>query len=153
MWQLTWMLSLLPDWFWTLLFFSGIGALVASKFLKMYSLPLNIGGALAVTVSLWFMGAASNEEKWQIKIKEMEAKVAAAEEKSKEANSVVEEKVVNKTKMIKQKGEDIIKYIDREVVKNEEVIKYLERCPNIPKEIINAHNAAALMNQPSGDKK
>jgi glycosyltransferase involved in cell wall biosynthesis len=38
--------------------------------------------------------------------------------------------------MIKQKGEDIIKYIDREVVKNEEVIKYLERCPNIPKEII-----------------
>jgi hypothetical protein len=153
MWQLTWMLSFLPDWFWAVLFFSGIGAIVASKFLKLYSLPLKIGGAVAVVVSLWFMGAASNEEKWQVKIKEMEAKVAVAEEKSKEANTVIEEKVVTKTKVIKQKGDDIIKYIDREVVKNEEVIKYLERCPTIPKEIINAHNAAALMNQAAGDKK
>ena len=153
MWQLTLMLSFLPDWFWTLLFFSGLGALGVSKFLKMYAIPLKVGGSAALVISLWFMGAASNEEKWQVRVKELEAKLAVAEAKSTEANTVIEEKVVTKTKIIKEKGASIIQYIDRELVKNEEVIKYIERCPTIPKEIIDAHNAAAMMNQAAGDKK
>ena len=52
--------------------------------------------------------------------------------------------------MVKEKGKDIIQYIDREVVKNNDVIKYVENCP-VPKEIVDAHNQAAKMNQ--GEKK
>ena len=147
------MFSFLPDWFWTLLFFSGLLSLGLSKFLKLYTIPLKVGGVAAIVISLWFMGAASNEEKWQERVRELEAKLAVAAEKSTEANTVIEEKVVTKTKVIKQKGDDIIKFIDRDVIKNEEVVKYIEQCPAIPKEIINAHNAAAMMNQAAGDKK
>ena len=38
---------------------------------------------------------------------------------------------------------DIIKYIDREVVKDNEVIKYVEQCPNVPTAIIEQMNKAA----------
>jgi hypothetical protein len=153
MWQITWMISVLPDWFWTLLLFAGVGALGASTFLRLYTMPLKVGGIAAVMISLWFLGAASNEEKWQEHVQELEAKVAAAETKSTEANTVIEEKIITKTKVIKEKGDQIIQFIDRDVIKSEEVIKYVERCPGIPKEIIDAHNAAAIMNQAAEGKK
>jgi hypothetical protein len=45
--------------------------------------------------------------------------------------------------VVKQRGDDIIKYIDREVVKNQEVVKYVEQCPKLPNEIVNTINKAA----------
>ena len=149
MWQLTWMVSLLPDWIWTVLFFSGLASILVSFILKPYKLILQIAGAVALVISVWFMGAASNEEKWQLKAKELEEKLAVAEEKSKEENVKIEEKIVTKTKIVKQRGEEIIKYID----KNNEIIKFVENCP-LPKEAIEIHNAAAQMNKAaSGEKK
>ena len=50
-----------------------------------------------------------------------------------------------------QRGDDIIRYVDREVVKNQEVIRFVENCP-IPEIIVNTHNAAAL-NRPIEEKK
>lgn len=101
------------------------------------------------------MGVMYNENSWLQRAKEMEQKVAEAENKSKEVNVVVEEKIVEKTKVIKEKGRDIIQYIDRwntkevikevegpERVRREEVIKYIENCP-VPKEIVDIHNQAA----------
>jgi hypothetical protein len=76
----------------------------------------------------------------------MEKKVAEAEAKSAKANVEIQTKIVEKTKVVREKGEDIVRYVDREVVKNQEVIKYVENCP-VPKSIIDAHNAAAIMNQ------
>jgi hypothetical protein len=148
MWQITWMISFLPDWFWTVLFFSSIGAILLSWILKPYKLPLQISGAVALIISVWFLGAASNEEKWQERAKELEAKVAAAEEKSKEENVKIEEKIVTKTKVIKEKGAEIIKYIDNTT----EITKFVEICP-LPKEAIEIHNSAVRMNRAEGDKK
>ena len=145
MWQVTWMISLLPDWFWTVLFFSGIASILVSFILKPYKLILQIVGAVALVVSVWFLGAASNEARWQNEIKDLKEKLEIAEEKSKEETIKIEEKVVTKTKVIKQKGEEIIKYID----KNNEIIKFVEHCP-LPKEAIEIHNSAATMNR---DKK
>jgi phosphoribosylanthranilate isomerase len=101
------------------------------------------------------MGVMYNENSWLQRAKEMEQKVAEAENKSKEVNVVVEEKIVEKTKIVKEKGRDIIQYIDRwntkeiikevegpERVRREEVIKYIENCP-VPKEIVDIHNQAA----------
>jgi hypothetical protein len=103
-------------------------------------------------LSIWCLGAASNEEKWQERVKELEAKLLAAENKSHEENVKIEEKVVTKTKVIKEKGEDIIKFIDREVLKNNEIIKYVENCP-VPKDVIEIHNSAVRMNRTEGEKK
>jgi hypothetical protein len=113
---------------------------------------LDGGGLAGLILSIWCLGAASNEEKWQERVKELEAKLLAAENKSHEENVKIEEKVVTKTKVIKEKGEDIIKYIDREVLKNNEIIKYVEICP-LPKDIIEIHNSAVRMNRTEGEKK
>ena len=76
----------------------------------------------------------------------------------------VQEKIVTQTKVIKEKGKDIIKYIDKwntkeiikevegpERIKREEVIKYIENCP-VPKEIIDIHNDAAVLNKAADPK-
>lgn len=158
MWQITWILGLLPEWVWPALFIVGSLAVLASFVLggipvvKNYKLPIQISGILAVALSVWFLGAASNEEKWQVKIRELEAQVKAAEQKSQETNTVIESKVVEKTKIIKGKTEYITQYLDREVVKKEEIIKYIEQCP-VPKEIIDLHNQATELNKAAEGKK
>jgi len=152
MWQITWILGLLPDWFWPTLLIIGVLAIIASwvlkriPFISSYNLPIRIGGIMSIVVSIWFLGAASNEEKWQAKIKSLEEQVKVAEEKSKETNTVIQEKLVTTTKVIKGKTEYITKYLDKEIIKKEEIIKYIENCP-VPKEIIDIHNQAAEMNK------
>jgi hypothetical protein len=150
MFQLTWMLSFIPEWFWTLLLIAGAAAFAAARFFPQF--PLKIGGIIAIIVSVWFLGAASNEAKWEARVKELEAKVAAAEVVSKQENIVVQEKIVKQKEFIKGKTEYITRYIDKEIIRNEEVIKYVERCP-VPQVIIDAHNAAALMNKAAEDPK
>ena len=144
MWQITWMFSFLPDWFWTLLLICGIVAFLAARFFPQF--PLKIGGITAIIISVWFLGAASNEAKWEAKVKEVEAKVAAAEIKSQQATVKIVTKTVKQLELVRTRGDDIINYVDREVVKDREVIKFVENCP-IPSIIVNTHNAAAL-NQP-----
>lgn len=158
MWQITWALGLLPDWVWSALLVVGILAIVASAvlgvipFVKQYKLPIQIGGIISVVVSVWFLGAASNEDKWQAKIKDLEDKVKIAEEKSNNTNTEIQEKVITKTKIIKEQGKTQIEYIDRVVTQDKEVIKFVENCP-IPKVIIDEHNAAAEMNKAAERKK
>jgi hypothetical protein len=77
-----------------------------------------------------------SEEAWQAKVKELEAKIVLAEAQSAQENTKIVEKVVKKTEVIKQRGADIVKYVDREVV------KYNNQCV-IPKEFVKAHNDAA----------
>ena len=146
------MLSFLPDWFWTLLLISGLVSFGLSLINTLYKLPLKAGGIVAIIISVWFLGAASNEAKWDARVKELEQQLEVANEKSKDKNVEIQEKVVTQTKVIKEKGKDIIKYIDREIVKKEEIIKYVERCP-VPKEIVDAHNAAAMLNKAAENKK
>ena len=152
MWQLTWMLSLLPSWFWTLVLVAGVLAVLAAWVLKFvpfvstYRLPIQVGGILALLVGVYFQGVFANEAKWEARVKELEAKLAVAEEESKKTNTVIEEKIVKQKEFIKGKTEYITKYIDKEVVKKEEIVKYIEICP-VPKEIIELHNQATELNK------
>ena len=152
MWQITWILGLLPDWVWPALLILGVLAIIAAwvlkriPFISSYNLPIRVGGIISIVVSIWFLGAASNEQKWQAKIKSLEEQVKVAEEKSKETNTVIQEKLVTTTKVIKGKAEYITKYLDKEIIKKEEIVKYIENCP-VPKEIIDIHNQAAEMNK------
>ena len=87
-------------------------------------------------------GAISNEEAWQARVKEMEAKVAAAEIESQKENVKIVEKIVKKTEYIKTRGQDVVKYIDKEIVKYDTKFLPGGQC-EIPKEFIEAHNRAA----------
>jgi len=156
--QLTWMVSLIPDWFWTFVLIAGILGILASWILKFipfistYRLPIQISAIIALLVGVYFQGAIANEGKWQAKIVELQKQIAEAETKSKETNVVVQEKVVTKTKVIKEKGKTQIEYVDRVITQDKEVVKYIEQCP-VPKVIIDAHNAAAEMNKAAEGKK
>ena len=87
-------------------------------------------------------GAIYDNDAWQSRVKEMEDKVAVAETQSKEENIKIVEKVVTKTQVIRTRGEDIVKYIDREVVKYDTKFAPGGEC-EIPKEFIKALNDAA----------
>jgi len=153
-----WILSFIPDWFWTLVLIFGILGTLAAWVLKFipfvstYRLPIQVASIIALVAGVYFQGVIANEAKWQDKIAELQKKVNEAEVKSKETNIVIQEKIVTNTKIIKEKGKDIISYIDREIVKKEEIIKYIEQCP-VPKEIINLHNQAAELNKVEEGKK
>lgn len=142
MWQITWLLSLLPDWIWHILLISSVLAVIASLVLKNipfvsgYRIPLQYGGVAIAILSIWMEGGIANEEKWQARVKDLEAKVAVSEVKSKEENVKLVTKVVTKTEYYKERGADIIQYVDREIT------KYDNTCP-VPMEVVKALNDAA----------
>jgi low affinity Fe/Cu permease len=171
MWQITWILGLLPDWFWTMVLIAGVLGILASWVLKFipfvstYRLPIQVGSIIALLIGVYFQGVIANETKWQNEIAALQKKIDEAAVKSNETNIVVQEKVVTKTKVIKEKGQDIIKYVDRwntkeiikevegpERIRREEVIKYIENCP-VPKEMIDIHNQATELNKAAEGKK
>jgi hypothetical protein len=158
MWQIMWILSLLPDWFWHVVTLGGLAALLVGTllgripFVKQYNLPIKLAGLVALLLGIWMEGGVANEAKWQAKVAELEAKVKLAEEAANNKNVEIQEKVVEKTRVVREKGKDIIKYIDREVIKKEEIVKYIEQCP-VPKEIIDIHNAATELNKAAEGKK
>ena len=133
-----WILQFLPNWIFYVLCFAGIAAFLVTKFVKILPNARLIQAASVVVVlfSIYMIGAISNNDAWLARVKEMEAKVAEAEAKSATANTDIVEKTVVKTQVIRERGQDIVKYVDREVV------KYDTTCI-IPKEFVAAHNKAA----------
>ena len=143
-----WMLQWLPDWIFYGIFFAGLLGLIATYIMKfipfvyVYRTPIQAVSILAIAIGTYMSGAISNEEAWQTRVKEMEAKVAAAEVQSVKENVKIVEKVVKKTEYITRRGQDIIQYVDREIVKYDTKFTPGGVC-EIPKEFIKAHNDAA----------
>ena len=147
-----WILSILPDAAIHIIFGLGILGTIAGfvlgflVFLRPYRLAVQICSLLLLTFGVYLEGGLADYKEWELRVAEMEAKVAQAEAQSANKNTEIQEKIVEKTKVIREKGRDVIKYIDKEVVKKEEVIKYIENCP-VPKEIIDLHNQATELNK------
>lgn len=141
-----WILSFLPASFLLEIINTmfGIGLIGTIIFLMFGSkISLNWSSAwLAVFIgllasSVYLKGGYSSELAWREKVNTLSAQIKEAEAKSEAATVIIEEKVVSQIKEVKIKGDKIVKYVDREVV------KYDHSCV-IPKEVVNAHNAAAL---------
>jgi len=156
-----WILHLLPDaliaWIINTILIAGAVVTVAGFFVRFipfvntYRVPVQIAGILLLTMGVYFEGGYSTEMAWRERVREVEAKLQVAETRSAEVNTEIVTKVVTQTRIVRERGDDIIKYVDREVVKNQEVIRFVENCP-IPEIIVNTHNAAAL-NRPIEEKK
>ena len=133
-----WILQFLPNWIFYVLLLAGVAAFLITKFVKL--LPnaqlIQAASVAAIAISIYMVGAISNNDAWLAKIKDLEVKVAEAEAKSATTNSDIVEKIVTKTQIVKQRGQDIVKYVDREVV------KFDANCV-IPKDFVVVHNQAA----------
>ena len=137
-----WLINFLPDWIFHILLIVSLVCLVFTSLLAKIPVIGNYPKAarpaafLVFAFCLWIEGGISNNNSWLARVAEMEAKVAKAEEQTKEQNTKIETKVVNKVQVVKQRGEAIVQYVDREVT------KYDTQCV-IPKEFVKAHNDAA----------
>ena len=153
-----WILSILPDAAIHVIFGLGILGTIAGFVLgfiplvKTYQFAIQICSIIVLVFGVYLEGGLADYKEWELKVKEMEVKMAQAEAQSANKNIEIQEKIVEKTKVIREKGKDIIKYVDKEVIKKEEVIKYIENCP-VPKEIIDLHNQAAELNKAAEAKK
>ena len=95
-----------------------------------------IASVVLLISGIYFEGGYSAEMQWRERVREMEAKVAQAEEQAKEANVALDKKSAEKVKVIKGREVVVKQYIDREVA------KYNDQC-NVPKAFVDAHNMAA----------
>ena len=143
-----WIINWLPDWIFYGIFFAGLLGLLATYIMKfipfvyVYRTPIQAVSILAIAIGTYMSGAISNEEAWQARVNEMEAKVAAAEVQSVKENIKIVEKVVIKPQIVRARGQDIIQYVDREVIKYDTKFAPGGEC-EIPKEFIKALNDAA----------
>lgn len=137
-----WMLNLIPDELvygvlivsLLVVFFSSL--LYRIPFISQYILVIRtIATIVAIAVSVLF-GIKIDQKLWGKQVEEFKQRLAAAEEKSKETNVVIETKVVTKTNVIREKGQEVVQYIDREVVK-------VDNACTIAPAFVKAHNDAA----------
>ncbi len=139
-----WVLKFLPNWIFYLLFFIGVAGIAATYLLRfipipaiyMYKTPIQLVSIALVVIGTFMAGAIHDNEAWEARVRELEAKLAEAATQSAKENVKIVEKVVTKTQVIKEKAETNTQYIDREI------IKYNNIC-EIPKEFIQLHNSAA----------
>lgn len=121
---------------------AGLIALGASFFLtkipfvSQYGKILKIAGAIALVLGIYFEGGVSNEQRWRERVAELEAKIQASEEKSKDANEKIKTKVVTKLKVVKEQ-----QIVIQEKIK--EVAKIIDAKCEVPKEAIDILNQAA----------
>lgn len=153
-----WIFTIAPEWVIHSIFGLGVLGLIAGfvlgfiPFVKTYKLAIQVISILVFALGVYLEGGLADYKEWEFKAKELEVKVAEAEARAAQKNVEVQEKVVTKVQVVKEKGQDIVKYIDREVVKKEEVVKYIERCP-VPQDLIDAHNKAVDELNKAAEKK
>jgi hypothetical protein len=149
MWQIQWLLQLVPDgifvWLTYLLFAAGLVLYVASKLgswiplMGQYRLPAELVGIVAVVIAAYFYGGVSYREQ----IAEMKQQIKVAEEKSQQVNRVIETKIIEKVKVVKQNV-----YITREIVRDTAGQQLDGQC-SLPRSTVSLHDSASLNQVPN----
>ena len=147
-----WILHFLPDalilWFCNILLLAGLVLVIAGFFAHRiplvwhYQLPFKVLGIALLVLGVYFRGGYAVEAEWRERVAEVEQKLKIAEAESARENVKIVERVVKKTEYITRRGQDIIQYVDREIVKYDVKFAPGGQC-EIPKEFIKAINDAA----------
>jgi hypothetical protein len=143
MWQIQWLLQLIPDsvfvWITYLLFGAGVLLYVASKLVSwiplmgQYRLPAELIGVVALVIAAYFYGGISYREQ----IAEMKQRVKIAEQRSQQVNTVIETKIIEKVKVVKQNV-----YITREIVRDTAGRQLDTQC-SLPRSTVSLHDSAS----------
>jgi hypothetical protein len=102
-----------------------------------YKFPVEVIGVALLVVGSYFYGGYGTEMAWRERVAELEAKVKVAEEKSQQVNTVIETKVVEKIKVVKENV-----YVNREIIK-EVAGKQLDASCSLPKSTVSLHDSAS----------
>ena len=115
------LLHLLPDafliWIINLLLVGGLIGIVVGffgsklPFVSTYARMIQIASIILFCIGLYWKGGYSVEADWRERVAEMEAKIKIAEEKSKEANVVIETKYKDRVKKITETRDVIVEKI------------------------------------------
>ena len=138
-----WILKWLPDWIFYVTLIVGVLGFLSTYLLRyipipqifMYKTPIQLVSVFFIVLGTFMSGAIYDNHAWLDRVKEMEEKVAKAEQESKEANDRINEQVEEVKEKIVDKQVILKPYVDREVV------KYDSSC-TIPKEFIDVYNKA-----------
>lgn len=158
-----WILNWLPDVVFHLILGVGLLALLASWMIKVlpvrlipmamqYRIPLQIIGVVLTVLGVWYEGGIAKDAEWKVKVAEAQQKVLEAEARAATQNVKVVTKYVDKVRVVKEKGEEVVRYVDREIVKYDTKFAVGGQC-EIPKEFLTAVNMAAEKPTPSKDAK
>jgi hypothetical protein len=110
--------------------------LLLMPFLAPYYQALRAISVVLLVGGIYLEGGLAAESQWRERVREMEAKVAEAERESQAANAKLANSGKQKVKIIRERGQIIKQYVDREVT------RYDSTCV-IPNTVVRAHNAAA----------
>jgi hypothetical protein len=139
-----WILEWLPNWIFYAILLLGLLGFAATYLLKIipipalyvYRTPIQIVSMLMIVFGVYMSGSIANNESWLAKVKEVEAKLAEAQARGAIETVKIVEKVVVQERIVRERGQNTVQFIDREVV------KYDNKC-EIPPPFVEAHNKAA----------
>ena len=143
MWQIQWMLQLIPDsifvWITYALFLAGVVLYIASKFVTLlpfisrYKIAAELSGVAALVVAAYFYGGVEYRQM----IAELKNKVAVAEKQSKDANVALEKKTKEKVQVIKETV-----YVNKTIIKETAGRQIDSQCV-LPRSAVSLHNSAS----------
>lgn len=108
MWQIMWMLSVLPNSVIHALLVLSIIGITSSYFLRViplvsvYAIQIRVASTVLLIFAVWLEGGISNEAKWQARVKDLEEKVKIAEQAAADANGKIETVYVDRVKVVKE---------------------------------------------------
>jgi len=150
MWQIDWMIGLLPTWMFQFLTLSGVILLLASRFLNkipvigQYSIPAYLVGMMITAIGLYYGGVRSSDAAWEAKVAEAKEQVKLAENKSREVNTVIETRVVEKVKIVKEKTN-----ANKKIIKEVAGVQLDAKC-ELPNSTVVLVNSASKNEVPGG---
>jgi hypothetical protein len=128
MWQLQWIVGLIPDailnWVYIGIISLGLTGLFAGwlgKFIPFYGNYVQFLrpiGIVLIVLGVYFKGGYNTEMAWRAKVADLEAKVKVAEEKSRETNVVIQTQYRDKVKVVKDTQvviEERIKEVEKKI--------------------------------------
>lgn len=146
-----WILNFLPTWIAYVVALAGAIGLVVSIFtgfftrffpqLHLIKFPLQVISTAVLVFGVYLVGGVANQEMWEARVKEMQAKVELAEEKARNANSKIEYKFLDKVKVVND-----VQVVVQERIK--EVATVIDSQCKLTPEAVELINAAALNKMP-----
>ena len=114
---------------------SALAGILVDRFL-FKDVKIFAASIIVLSAGLFNYGMQVKDNQYKEKIEQLEQQVKIAEEKSKEVTEKIVIQYVTKEKIVQAKAKEVVKYIDREV------IKYDAQC-KIPEEVIFILNESA----------
>lgn len=93
-------------------------------------------GVVLLVIGSYLFGGYGTEMSWRARVADLEAKLKLAEEKSQQVNTVIQEKIIYKTKIVEKKTTE---YVDR----IKEIAKEIDAKCEVDPRVIDALNKAS----------